>query len=79
MIFNFLKRKKQVVELGIKLEKDLEYYDNILKSNGLLNDFTVTTRDLYYSNKKLDGLSENEMKNSCIRLRSYDNMVISIL
>ena len=59
-----------VVEVGIKLDKKFEYYDNILKSNGLINDFKVTTHDIYYTNKNLDGLLENEMKFSCIRLRS---------
>lgn len=63
-----------IVEVGIKLDKDFEYYDNILKSNGLINDFKVTTHDIYYTNKKLDKLSENEMKNACIRLRSGDNV-----
>lgn len=63
-----------IVEVGIKLDKDFEYYDNILKNNGLINDFKVTTHDIYYTNKNLDGLSENEMKNACIRLRSSNNL-----
>ena len=62
-----------IVEVGIKLDKDFEYYDNLLKENGLINDFQVTTHDIYYTNKNLDGLSENEMKNSCIRIRSYND------
>ena len=62
-----------IVEVGIKLDKDFEYYDNLLKSNGLVNDFKVTTHDIYYTDKNLDGLSENEMKNACIRLRSGNN------
>lgn len=63
-----------IVEVGIKLDKDFEYYDSLLKSNGLINDFKVTTHDIYYTNKNLDGLSENEMKNACIRLRSGNNV-----
>ena len=62
-----------IVEVGIKLDKDFVYYDNLLKQNGLINDFQVTTHDIYYTNKNLDGLSENEMKNSCIRIRSYND------
>lgn len=62
-----------IVEVGIKLDKDFEYYDNLLKNNGLVNDFKVTTHDIYYTDKNLDGLSENEMKNACIRLRSGNN------
>lgn len=63
-----------IVEVGIKLDKDFEYYDNLLKNNGLVNDFEVTTHDIYYTDKNLDGLSENEMKNACIRLRSGNNL-----
>jgi len=63
-----------IVEVGIKLDKDFEYYDNLLKNNGLVNDFKVTTHDIYYTDKNLDGLSENEMKNACIRLRSGNNL-----
>ena len=62
-----------IVEVGIQLDKDFEYYDNLLKNNGLVNDFKVTTHDIYYTDKNLDGLSENEMKNACIRLRSGNN------
>ncbi len=45
----------------------------MLKSQGLVNDFNVTTHDLYYSNKDLAGMTEGEMKDSCIRLRSCNN------
>ena len=62
-----------IVEIGIKLNNDFEYYDNMLKSNGLKNDFKVLTHDIYYTNQSLEGLSENEMKKACIRLRSCDN------
>ena len=62
-----------VVEVGFKLENNYNYYDKILKSNGLVNDFNVITHDIYYTNRNLDGLSENEMKKSCIRLRSCNN------
>ena len=62
-----------VVEVGIKLENDLTYYNKILTENGLINDFKVKTHDLYYTNKDLNGLSENQMKNACIRLRSCND------
>ena len=67
-----------VVELGIKLNNNFEYYDNMLKSNGLKNDFKVLTHDIYYTNQSLEGLSENEMKKACIRLRSCDNGVYKV-
>lgn len=60
----------EIVEIGIKLGKNFDYYDALLKKNGFDNDFNVKTHDIYYTNKKLDRLSENEMKNACIRLRS---------
>ena len=63
----------EIVEVGIKLSKNFSYYDNFLKNNGFYNDFNVKTHDIYYTNKKLDGLSENEIKNSCIRLRSCND------
>lgn len=28
-----------IVEVGIKLDKNFKYYDNLLKSKGLINDF----------------------------------------
>ena len=63
----------KIVEVGIKLSKDYSFYENLLKNNGLNNDFNVKTHDIYYTNKNLDNLSENEMKNSCIRLRSCND------
>lgn len=62
-----------IVEVGIKLDRDLNYYNKVLTSNGLVNDFKVSTHDIYYTNKDLDGLSENQMKNACIRLRSCND------
>ena len=64
-----------VVEVGFKLDKDygFYYYDNLLKDHGLLNIKNVVTHDIYYTNKDLNNMSENEMKSTCIRLRSCDN------
>lgn len=65
--------KMLVVEVGFELKNDFNYYDNFLRKNGLINDFNVITHDIYYTNKNLDGLTENEMKNACIRLRSCND------
>lgn len=62
--------KEIILEVGFKLEEDMEYYDLLMKSNGLDNVFTVVTHDIYYTNKSLDGMTENEMKCACIRLRN---------
>lgn len=61
------------VEVGFELNEKLEYYEKILKSNGLINDFNCVTHDIYFTNENLDGLTENEMKNKCIRIRSVNN------
>ena len=63
-----------VVEVGLKLEKDLIYYHDILIKNGLRLDFCCITHDIYYSKNNLDGLTENQMKKSCIRLRFCDGI-----
>ncbi len=63
----------EIVEIGIKLRQDFNYYASLLKKNGFDNDFNIKTHDIYYTNKKLDSLSENEMKNACIRLRSCND------
>ena len=63
----------EIVEIGIKLKNNFNYYDTFLKNNGFDNDFNVKTHDIYYTNKNLDNLSENEMKKSCIRLRSCND------
>ena len=63
----------EIVEVGIKLKNDFSYYDNFLKNTGFYNDFNVKTHDIYYTNKNLDNLSEKEMKDSCIRLRSCND------
>ena len=58
-----------VVEVGFKLDKDIKYYENILNKSGAVNRFNCRTHDIYWTNKNLDNMSENEMKNACIRLR----------
>ena len=62
---------KLVVELGLKLDKDYNYYDEMLRNHGFKKIKKVITKDIYYTNKNLDGLSENEMKNACVRFRTY--------
>ena len=58
-----------VVEVGFKLDKDLKYYEKILKNHNAINRFNCKTHDIYWTDKKLDNMTENEMKNACIRLR----------
>ena len=65
-----------VLEVGFKLDKDLNYYDKVLREHGLINVFNCTTHDIYYANENLDGLTENEMKQKCIRLRNVNNDTI---
>ena len=58
-----------VVEVGFKLEDDLNYYHNLLLSNGFDNVYNCETRDIYWSNKDFNGMSENEIKRCCVRFR----------
>ena len=58
-----------VLEVGFKLDKSLIYYHDMLIKNGLTLEFSCITHDIYYTNKNLEGLTENQMKNSCVRLR----------
>ena len=59
-----------LVEVGFLLDKELSYYEELLKSNGCIYLGKNDIYDKYYTNKELDGLTENEMKKACIRLRS---------
>ncbi len=58
-----------VVEVGFKLNENIKYYEKILFSHNAINRFNCKTHDIYWTNKNLDNMTENEMKNSCIRLR----------
>lgn len=58
-----------VVEVGFKLNKNIDYYKDILIKHNAINRFNCKTHDIYWTNKNLDNMTENEMKNSCIRLR----------
>ena len=58
-----------VVEVGFKLNKNIKYYEDILSLHNAINRFNCKTHDIYWTNKNLDNMTENEMKNSCIRLR----------
>ena len=58
-----------IVEIGIKLDKSIEYYDKMLRDNGATNLRNLETIDYYWTNKELCDMTENEMKNACIRFR----------
>lgn len=60
---------KIVVEVGFILTEPLSFYHDLIIDKGGINTFNCETHDLYWTNKKLDGLSENQMKNSCVRFR----------
>ena len=62
---------KMVLEVGIKLNKGLNYYNKILKQNGLKQVFKCNIHDIYFTKlKSFDGLTENQIKNACIRIRN---------
>ncbi len=59
-----------VLEVGIKLDKNLRFYHNMLEERGAKLILKVETRDKYWSNRSFYGLTENEIKKSCVRLRA---------
>ena len=62
---------KLIVEVGMKLEKEFEFYDKMLKEHGLDQVFSCETHDVYYTKEKsFEGLSENQIKNACVRIRN---------
>ena len=63
--------EKTVVEVGMKIDKDFKYYDKMLKRHGLKQVFSCITHDVYYTKEKsFHGLSENQIKNACVRIRN---------
>lgn len=56
-------------EVAFKLDNNLEYYHNMLVSQGFDNVYNCHTKDIYWSNKKFDEMSEEEIKDSCVRFR----------
>ncbi len=63
--------KGLVVEVGFLLNKNFRFYDNMLKKHGLNLIFKCKTHDVYFTKmKSFEGLTENEIKNNCIRLRN---------
>ena len=63
------------MEIGFKLNHDYKYYEEIIKeNNNVVFEQTIETWDNYYTNKSLDGLTENQMKNACIRQRNVKPM-----
>lgn len=61
--------EKTVVEVGFLLTESLSYYHDLIIKAGGINTYNCETHDIYWTNKNLDELSENQMKNSCIRFR----------
>lgn len=61
-----------IVEVGMKLNNSLIYYHDLLINNGLKLDFACITHDVYYTKQNLDGLTERQMKDACVRIRYCD-------
>jgi hypothetical protein len=65
-----------VVELGLYLDKPYSYYEELLKNNGLRCVFECITHDIYYTDddfSNIDNMSESQIKDVCIRVRSVNN------
>ena len=62
---------KMIVEVGFKLDKKLKVYHNMLLKHGLKLVFKTQTHDLYFTKADcFDNLTENQIKNSCVRIRN---------
>ena len=62
-------KQKSILEIGMKLDGDLLYYHELLLKHNLNLIYSCITHDVYYTKDNLDGMTENEMKKSCIRIR----------
>lgn len=61
---------KLVLEVGMELNNNLDYYHEMLTERGLEVLFSCVTHDVYYAKESdFDGLSENNIKKSCERIR----------
>jgi hypothetical protein len=58
-----------MLELAFILDKNINYYVDLLKKVNAINVFCCETHDIYYTDKVLDGMIEEEMKKSCVRFR----------
>lgn len=63
-----------IVEIALPLEKNLDYYLKKIEAVNGINFFTCETHDIYYTNKDLNGMSEEKMKNYCIRFRYVEGI-----
>ena len=64
--------EKVIVEVGMLLDKDIEYYNKLIEKVGGQNVFNCETHDLYWTNIAYDQLitmTENQIKKSCVRFR----------
>ena len=64
--------EEKIVEVGMLLDKDIEYYNSIIENAGGRNVYNCETHDLYFSNKKhseLEKMTENQIKKASVRFR----------
>lgn len=64
------------VEIGYLLDKEYGYYYNLLKKKYNLSVFCIESWDEFYAKDELSELSENEIKNSCLRIRKCRNVYL---
>lgn len=56
-------------EAAFLLDKNIEFYENIIYNARGEKVLILETHDIYWSNKELKNLSETQIKKNCIRLR----------
>ncbi len=64
--------EKTIVEVGMLLSKDIEFYNDLISKKGAENVFNCETHDIYFTNKthqELENMTENQIKRACVRFR----------
>lgn len=67
--------EKTIIEIGLLLDGDIDFYIEMLESAGAKNVFSCETLDKYWTREKYDDLlkmTENQIKNSCVRIRNVN-------
>ena len=65
----------KIVEVGLELDKNANFYNKMLLKKNIENVFNCKTHNTYWTNvKDFNNLTENEIKRSCVRIRILDGV-----
>lgn len=63
-----------IIEIALPLVEDLDYYLKKIEAVNGISFFVCKTHDIYYTDRDLNGMSEEEMKKSCVRFRCVEGI-----